>query len=122
MLEFAAVLAEVEARERDAFRDARAYRFAPAPADRVVRKTGMREAAGAYAENAPRLRSDGRRNEPPPDRAAVLAEIVAAAGDARRLRTLRRRLALRLHPDRIEGGNAILLAECNAAIDAALRD
>jgi hypothetical protein len=121
-VEFADVLAEVEAREHDAFRDAHAYRFALAPSDLPVRKGSAREAAGAYAENAPRLRSDGRRNEPPPDRAAVLTEIVAAAGDARRLRTLRRRLALRLHPDRIEGGDATLLAEFNAAIDAALRD
>ena len=118
MVEFAAVLAEVEAREREGFRAARIVRVAPAPVDKPVRKGCAREAADAYAEVAPQQ----RKPAPLPDRAAVFSEIATARGNAVRLRALRRRLALRLHPDRIEGETeAGLLAEFNAAIDAALR-
>ena len=124
MVEFAAVLAEVEARERDEPPVARAFRFGPAVPESPMRKGSAREAAGAYAETASRRRQPLPQRKPtPPDRTAVFAEIATARGNVLRLRALRRRLALRLHPDRAaSAADAKLMAEFNAAIDAALKE
>ena len=71
-------------------------------------------ALSAYAEcDEPALRP--RR---PLDLASIRAALASATGDATRLSALRRSIAREIHPD--IGGDAALMTEINAAIDAAL--
>lgn len=79
--------------------------------------SAAREAFAAYAANGTgeEIVSSPR----PVDAAALRLAILAAGGDARELRALRRLAARALHPDR--GGDGAALADCNALIDAALR-
>ena len=72
-------------------------------------------AHAAYAAHGPR----NEATETKIDVRTLRRAIVAANGDAERLRELRRTAARALHPDR--GGDGAQLAECNALIDAALR-
>lgn len=113
MPDFLTILAEFEQKAPTAGSAPRRTAFAP-PEPLIRSVASRREAIEAYGADRPARVL--------PDQAAFRREIEQTGNSPRRLRRLRRRIAWSLHPDRTHSpGDAALLAELNAAMDAALR-
>ena len=114
MRSFETVLREVEQVRREPV--GRAPRRLPlAPETPYACPASHRGGLAAYADQGGVLPPDLRRQ--------FLSEVETARGSRTRLRQLRRRIAIALHPDRAaKAGGASLLAELNARIDAALKE
>ena len=120
MVEFASVLEAIEARERAVNRNlpCSSGLQAAIPVETASDRSriGRTELAAAYAMQTERARTRSTFD------ATELLAGIEVARSASRLRSLRRKAARLLHPDRRdERANETLLAELNARIDAALK-
>jgi len=118
MLDFASILACVEraAAERAAWPPVAARFRARLGGTGAPVVQGVGDSFAAYAAHASHAAAEAA---PLPGAEALRHAIAQAGRDPDSLRALRRLAARALHPDR--GGDGRALAECNAAIDAALR-
>jgi hypothetical protein len=122
MLEFHDVLGRVEAQEAEDLFSPR-WNFHPVAVgpDLASESCSTREAISAYGRllEAPRAQPFEKRF----CLDSFSRALSAASGSPKKLHALRRSLAWRLHPDRRAGAlcdTQDALAQCNAAIDAAL--
>ncbi|MFO1116273.1 MAG: hypothetical protein U1E28_11345 [Beijerinckiaceae bacterium] len=119
MADFADILSEaMTRRDAEAAQDRR-WRRATRNIPLIEAAAGPGAPGGFVHESFDEARSTSTR----PTLEGVLREIEHARRSRAGLRTLRRRLARALHPDRHgDAADADLLGRCNALIDAALKE
>lgn len=120
MSAFVKVLDEVQIRAREAGRSAKPFTIGLAQAYDHPAEDSV---TTAHAVAAYRLfQREARAEQPPPPQTPtpVSSLVSGAMQSPQRLKSLRRQLAWRLHPDRGPDRDSGAMAEINAAIDAAL--